>query len=304
MSPPDVIAMEDVSVLLTVIRKASAGTGEVRQALWSAKFGVSARDLTRLISSCKGPKDWEKAIEILEVARNGNQDNIDIVKPNFFSYSAAISVCCKSRRLDEAIGLLEEMKLAGVNDSSLMPDTVIYRMLISCCSKEDRMGQVLGLYADMERQGVVADRQTLMPVLGALIVEREWNRAADTLDRIHQDGDALPVTWYNDFIAGCAQDGNLNMSIEVFLMMQMMTVEPTACTFYYLMQAIELAQHPAMGIDLVRQMLDAGATLCMGTYISLIRIIVKSEMLELLPEITILLLQHDGKSWGEVDSEI
>lgn len=304
MSPPDVLVLENVSVLLTAIRNASAGTGEVRQALWSAKFGISARDLTRLISSCKGPKDWKKALEILEVARNGNQARIDVVKPNFFTYSAAISVCCKSRRLDEGMGLLEDMKSAGLEDQSLMPDTVIYRMLMSCCAKEGRMDQVLELHADMQGLEVVADRQTLMAVLGALIVKREWVSAVEILDKIHEDGEALPVTWYNDFIAGCAQDCNLSISIEVFLMMQMMLVEPNACTFYHLMQAIELAQYPVMGIDLIRQMLDAGAALYMGTYASLVRAIVNLEQFELLPEVTILILQHDGRSWGELDREI
>lgn len=284
--------------LLSAIKDAHVGTGEVRQVIESASFKVCSRDITRLITSCKSLKQWEKAIEILDVTKQGHGTPTNVSRPNFFTYSAAISVCCKTGRLMEADQLLEEMKVAAGYDPSLSPDRVVYRMLVSCCAKADRAERVLGLYKEMERLGVDADEQTMQHVLTAQINVKELGAASVMIDRMHEGGKEISSKQYVHFIAACSEVGNLEMAIELFLIIQMQGVEPCQHICHYLMEAIEAACLPTMGVQLLQEMLEAGIPVHMGTFVSLVRAVSSSNMFELMQTITWLLTHHEGESWS------
>lgn len=287
-------SLDSLRGLIQAVKAAPCGTGAVSEAIKAATFEISDRDVTRLIMACRNLKQWRKAIEVLDAARQGN-GLVGTVQPNFFTYSAAISVCCKCRRLMEAMELLEEMKEAGRIDPNFYPDSVVYRLLISCSAKEGRPNKVLELHQDMIASGIEPDDQTLLLVLTALIEVREWRGAADILDRIHARQEVLPLDRYTQFIAACAKDGNLQMATEVFLTMQMVGLEPDARTCHHIMHAIEEAQHPGLGIQLVEDTMSSGITLRMETFVSLIRAVTQSGLLELLPSVANL-LERQGSS--------
>lgn len=290
--------LDCLPTLLSAVRGAPAGTGEVRRVIEAASFKVCSRDITRLITSCKSMKQWEKAIEILDVTRQGYHSLHNVSKPNFFTYSAAISVCCKTGRLVEADRLLEEMKVAAGCDPSLSPDRVVYRMLVSCCAKADRVDRVLELHEEMERLGVEADDQTLKHVLTAQINVRNLEAAIAVMDQMHQKGKELSVKQYAHMISACSEVGNLNMAIELFLIIQMQEVQPCQHICHYLMEAIEAASEPSIGVQLLQEMLEASIPVHMATYVCLIRAVASSDMFELMPTITRLLTQHSGECWS------
>lgn len=215
---------EDLPGLVRAMKSALPGDGSIETLIDSATFDITSREFTRLITACRSPKQWRKAIEILEVAKR--MDPSSCAHSNFFTYSAAISVCCKSGRLKEGLRLLREMKDASANNPSLAPDSVVYRLLVACCMKHGKDRQAVDSFWECVHAGLEPDDQTLQHALKALTHLKEWRMAGDVLDKLHGRRGGLPLQQYSKFIEACCADGNLQMATEVLLTMQMVGVSP------------------------------------------------------------------------------
>lgn len=279
----DAAAATSLSKLRRAVKAAEPGNGSTRAAIQSANFVISAREFTRLIRSCRNTGQWEKALEILEVVRMG--DPKVGAAPNFFTFSAAISVCSKSRRVAETLWLLDEMKAAAKVDSSFQPDTVVYRLVIMCCTREGEHAMALNLFAEMSDGGIEADDQTLEHVLAALIHSMAWERAIQILDKMHARGMVLALDQYNRFIESCSKEGDLSTATEVFLMMQMVGVEPDSNSCCHIMYAIEASGCPVKGADLVEDMHACGIAVQPETYACLLGGCMKTEDNDLLSKV-------------------
>lgn len=216
--------VEDLPGLVKAMKSALPGDGSIESLIDSATFDITSREFTRLITACRSPKQWRKAIEILEVAKR--MDPTSSSHSNFFTYSAAISVCCKSGRLKEGLRLLKEMKEASMENPSLAPDSVVYRLLVACCMKHGKHRQAVDCFWECICTGLEPDDQTLQHALKAMIGLKEWSMAGDVLDKLHGRRGGLPLQEYTKFITACCADGNLQMATEVLLTMQMVGVSP------------------------------------------------------------------------------
>lgn len=248
-SPSSCGAVGDLPGLVRAVKEAWTGDGSVEHLIDSAAFDVSSREFTRLITACRGPRQWRKAIEILEfVKRRGAAGGVHM---NFFVYSAAISVCCRSGRVKEALGLLEEMKNAAATDSSMAPDSVVYKLLVAACMRNGKHRQVVGLFWECVDLGLEQDDQTLQHTLKALIHLKDWKVALDVLDKLHSRWKCLRVEEYNEFIACCRADGRLEVVTELLLTMQMVGVLPNVETCNLVFLSILEAGHLDLGLEFV-----------------------------------------------------
>lgn len=216
--------VEDLAGLVRAMKTALPGDGSIETLIDSATFDITSREFTRLITACRSPKQWRKAIEILEVAKRTDASNC--VHSNFFTYSAAISVCCKSGRLKEGLRLLEEMKGAAEDNPSLAPDSVVYRLLVACCMKHGKHRQAVDCFWECVRAGLEPDDQTLQHALRALVGVKDWEAALEVLDKLHGRRGELPLQEYSKMITAACADVRLEVATEVLLSMQMVGVEP------------------------------------------------------------------------------
>lgn len=247
---------QDLPELVRAVKDALTGDGSVESLIDSATFEVSSREFTRLITACRSPRQWRKAIEILDIVKRRNAAGL--VHMNFFAYSAAISVCCRSGRVKEGLKLLREMENAASQDSSLAPDSVVYKLLVACCMKARKYRQAVDLCWECFNAGLEPDDQSLQHALKALIYLKKWKMAGDVLDKLHARQRYLPVEDYNVFIAGCHADGNLTVITEVLLTMQMVGVSPDAHTCELVLLSIIEAGFPEMGLEFLGGVLSCG----------------------------------------------
>lgn len=258
-----------LSMLRKAVKAAVPGTGAVLEAIRSANFSITAREFTRLIRSCRNTGQWEKALEILQVVR---QEDLDVgARPNFFTFSATISVCSKSRRLEETLWLFNEMKAEAETDASCKPDGVVYRLVIMCCHQENKFDRIVELYIEMSKGGIETDDQTLQHVLSSCMEERAWGVAIDVLDDLHSRNITLSTEQYASLMALCVAEGDMNSAIEVFIMMQMMEVMPDTSCCHSAMSSIKWLGDPCVGIQLLKDMKSCDITVLPETYACILK---------------------------------
>lgn len=277
------VAPAYLRVLKRAVMAADIGAGEINSVLSSASSTVTDRDITLMILACKKNRNWRKALEIFRFSRTIATESGKT--PSFFTFSATLSVCCRARKVEEALNLLNEMRLAAEADASLEPDAMVYRHIISCCVHEQKYVTALQVYTEMCKRGTQADDQTLARVITACIREKQWNEGTNVIDKVHARGGLLKREEYQEFIEACSADGNLEVVTEVFLMMQMAGVEPGGEIVYHVMQAIEDAKCPLEGTQLLESLLSGGEDVSMETLLCLIRTIHSTESYELLQPI-------------------
>lgn len=259
----------DISMLKKAIKVAEKQTGSIQESIESARFFITGRNFTALIRECRKHGQWEKAMEILEVVRNG--DEFFGEGPSFFTFSATISVCSKSGRLDEALQLLREMKNAMVEDPLMKPDAAVYRLIILCSVRLEKFSVAVGLLLEMIQYGLQANKETLLKVLSAMINGRSWLHAAWVLNELHSCDVVLSAQHYNDFIRSAVEVGNIEIATEVFLMMQMVGVDPDPFSCHYMVQAAVISGNPEVGMQLLEDMSENGIPVFKDTYRCLLR---------------------------------
>lgn len=192
-------------------------------------------------------------------------------RPNFFTFSATISVCSKSRRLSETLWLFNEMKAAAETDSSCRPDGVVYRLVIMCCHQESKLNEIVQLYLEMTKEGIETDDQTLQHVLSSCMEDKAWKVAIDVLDKLHSRDITLSTGQYASLISLCVAEGDMDSAIEVFLMMQMMEVKPDASCCHSAMSSIKWLGDPCVGIQLLQDMNYCDIAILPETYACILK---------------------------------
>lgn len=271
------------SSIKSVLRMAKPGTGAIRRAIQSADFVIPGREFTRLIRDCRNTKQWEKALEILEAVRLGGPTVGEL--PSFYTFSATISVCSKSGRVAEALWLLGEMKAAAAKDASIKPDASVYRLVILCCARQNEPAIAVRLLREMSEEGAMPSEDVLQQLLKALVGGVAGKKAVEVLDELHGLGVALPVGCYNSVLKTAANEGDMNTTTEVFLMMQMAGVDPDASSCDHMMHAIATASHPVRGLQLLQDMKESGIHLHASTYAQLLKSCMDDGHSELLPQV-------------------
>ena len=73
-----------------------------------------------------------------------------------------LSACEKSKDLEKALPLFEEMQLAGIK-----PDVITYSALISACEKGQDLPKALCLCEDLQRQDITPEIVTYSALISA-----------------------------------------------------------------------------------------------------------------------------------------
>lgn len=195
----------DMPSLRAKLKKAKPGTGEVRRAIESCTFDIGERGFTMLIATFGKSGPWKKALEVFETM-SGPVMAARGIRPNAYSYSAIISVCCGAKASSKALGLYNEMKAFNPS-ATLKPSALIYGCLIPECSRASCFHTVVELYQEMQAFGFQGSDATLLCVLEAMLVLKKWLMAADVLDMLQLRGFVVPQKSYKDLYRACAETG-------------------------------------------------------------------------------------------------
>lgn len=256
----------DMRGLRRSLKHIDPGNGSVARAIESSTFDLSERGFTMLIVSCRRCNRWRTAMEIFTVMK-GDSMREKGVRPNFYTYSSLISVCCSAGACNQAVALYREMKSEAVKDPSLMPDATVYDILIAACHREHRALDVVDLYDDMlEDCPDVINTKSILCAVEAFGDAKLWDRAFDMLDMLMEHDIQAPSTTYIHLLSSCAAQEDVKTAVEVFLSMQMTGICPDPITCHHMVRAAAAAEDHKTCLELVRSMGHEGVPISLPTF--------------------------------------
>lgn len=256
----------DMKGLRIALKGVEPGSGEIARTIESCNFDLTERGFTMLIIACRRCSRWRKAMEIF-TAMKGDKMRARGVRPNFYTYSSLISVCCRAGACDQALGCYRELRREAIKEMELMPDAAVYSKLIRACHRFNRPSDVVDLYYAMKADcGIKAWKKCLMCVLEGLAQMTVWEEVFKVLSMMMKMGIDVPIGTYSNLLAYSADQKAAETGVEVFLAMQMAGVCVDSALCHSMVLVAVSAGDPAMCLDLLKSMVNAGRTVSCGTY--------------------------------------
>eukprot|EP00903_Cladosiphon_okamuranus_P012196 g11439.t1 len=172
----------------------------------------------------------------------------DDLAPNVTVYNAAISAVSRSGKWDEALGLLEEMRSAGVQ-----PDVMTFTSVISAGSRSGNVALAEQILDTMQAEGVPPNAATYNAVITGCSSAPPTaangdgdgggggsHRALRLLERMAADPrpEAQPEALsYTLAIKACGREGRWEVALRLLAEMQAKGLKPTVVSFRYALAA-------------------------------------------------------------------
>lgn len=227
-------------------------------------FDFTIRAATLLIGSQQRSGRCRKAMEIFE-AMSCPKMAARGIEPNFYTYSSLISVCCAAGACSKALQAFQAMRDAGKLHGTPEVDKDLFKRLILACYKDGRMSDVLSLYQLLLDNELPSDEEMELCVLEAHAEMGDWEEAVQCMDRLHREGTEIPARSYSRFLAACASHENLSMTVEVFLSMQMVGVEPSPADCHHVICVAAARKDVETCVELIEEMQIAGIEISPAT---------------------------------------
>lgn len=217
---------------------------------------------TTLISCLRSGGLFDEAFEVFEWLRSTG------VQLNAHVFSAVLSVCAASKRLDKAEAIHCELMKSHPH----CVNTHVYTAMVSACEKCGEWRRALELLEEMRCQGVKPNVITFNSLLSALDKARQHERALELLETMRSEDVAPDLVTYNCCLAHCAKLGDGAKARELFVQLQSEGIEPDCVAWNALLDA-SLADLPFGEVDaLFEQMKNAtnGVDLSAATFNTLL----------------------------------
>lgn len=138
------------------------------------------------------------------------------VKPTKIAYNNAIWACARSKRWEEAVGLVKEMEEAGPT-SDIYPDHVSFGAAIHACALAGKADEALHLLRHLGSCGVTPNHHHYLFAMHACQRVGRWKQAWDLLMEVREGEGVEPaVQMYETVLQACvdAQRGREVMQLQ------------------------------------------------------------------------------------------
>lgn len=287
------VGAKDFPSLRRMVKKALPGSGRVASVIKSAQFRITERGITVLIVTCRKRREWRKAVEIFNavpLTGSSEEGGHPALVPNFYTYSAVISVCSKSGALETAMGLFREMQWMAEEDVRLKPDASIYRLIIASARNYGEYGLAVDMYHEGVCAGLDFDLWTLECALVSCVELREWRTMLDVVgemprvmdregenaeegEEMDEQGAVCVREQYLLILESCRVSGDVDLAVETMLTMQMMGEELDSHVCESVMKAVEVAGDNAAGLGLLHEMMEHHIEISIECEASLMRLL-------------------------------
>lgn len=190
-----------------------------------------------LLNACINCGEMEQALRLLERMNKNATDE----KPDEVSYNTIIKGCAKTKQLDTAFKIFNNMIENGVK-----PNDVTYNSLINACVRCDKIEEAWDLLAQMEESGVIPDNFTYSTLIKADYSQNDYrpnqksynlDRIFKLLDKIKERNQKPDEIVYNCLIDACIKHRDINRAVAVFNEMQLANIIPSSVTYGILIKA-------------------------------------------------------------------
>ncbi|XP_057783384.1 pentatricopeptide repeat-containing protein At3g22670, mitochondrial-like [Salvia miltiorrhiza] len=202
----------------------------------------------------------------VEHAERLHLDYMDRIPPNLSTYNVLVHAWCKTRQMEKAKKMIDEMKELGFS-----PNAVTYTSVIESYCRERDFRKVEATLEEMKGNGVQPSVVTYTIIMNALSKARETDKALQIYEQMKQKECAPDAAFYNVFIQALGQAGRLRDSDAVFEDMLRQGVSPNTGTYntLILMAANRLEEEKAL--KMLRKMEEEGCKPDRYTYAPLLK---------------------------------
>eukprot|EP00443_Scrippsiella_acuminata_P129864 CAMPEP_0115577338 /NCGR_PEP_ID=MMETSP0272-20121206/3021_1 /TAXON_ID=71861 /ORGANISM="Scrippsiella trochoidea, Strain CCMP3099" /LENGTH=1143 /DNA_ID=CAMNT_0003012147 /DNA_START=42 /DNA_END=3472 /DNA_ORIENTATION=+ len=179
--------------------------------------------------------------------------------PSEQMYSQMIDVLVCNGRLEDALGLFEEMKAThGANGFSSQGFAVAYAMVVRGFAQRKECARSLEFYEEMKAGGVKVGLVVFNTLIDACSRVGDMSSAA-RLFRDMVGAECVPdIITYSTLIKGYCVRGEVDEALELFSLMRKKGIKPDAIVFNSLLDGCAKKQMPELCEQVIRDMVEAG----------------------------------------------
>lgn len=167
------------------------------------------------------PNEFEFPVSKLGFCTNGDLDRgLKILEqmttdgdfaPDEVMYNSLLDGCAKEQRLDDALRLLDDMKLRGV-----APSNYTLSMLVKLMGRCRRLGQAFTLIQNLSQEhGFKVNLQVYTCLIQACFKNRQPAKALALHDQILAEGLCPDEKLYTSLVRGCLQTGAVDDAVRL-----------------------------------------------------------------------------------------
>ncbi|WZZ05462.1 hypothetical protein YC2023_091383 [Brassica napus] len=194
------------------------------------------------------------------------------IRPDVVTLGILINTLCKSRRVDEALGVFEEMCGKRTDDGGVIKaDSIHFNTLIDGLCKVGRMKEAEELLVKMKTEEKCAPTTvTYNCLVGGYCIAGQLETAKEVVSRMKEDGIKPNVVTLNTLIGGMCRHHGVNMAIAFFTDMQREGLKGNVVTYTTLIHAYCSVGNVENAMGLFDQMLEDGCSPDAKIYYALI----------------------------------
>merc|ERR1719502_2170087 len=169
-----------------------------------------------------------------------------------------MDVLVANNKLEDALKIFEEMKVAHKSTINSQGFSVAYAMIIRGFAQQKDLTKALACYEEMKGHGTKASLVVLNTLMDACSRVGDM-RAASKLFQDMQESDCVPdLITYSTLIKGYCFSNDLEQALQLFGTMQEKGIRPDAIVFNSLLDGCAKKQVPALCEQLIQDMEAAG----------------------------------------------
>ncbi|KAF3520189.1 hypothetical protein DY000_02061903 [Brassica cretica] len=194
------------------------------------------------------------------------------VRPDVVTLGILINTLCKSRRVDEALEVFQEMCGKRTDDGDVIKaDSIHFNTLIDGLCKVGRMKEAEELLVKMKtEEGCAPTTVTYNCLIGGYCIAGQLETAKEVVSRMKEDGIKPNVVTLNTLIGGMCRHHGVNMAIAFFADMQREGLQGNVVTYTTLIHAYCSVGNIENAMGLFDQMLEDGCSPDAKIYYALI----------------------------------
>ncbi|KFK35353.1 hypothetical protein AALP_AA5G273600 [Arabis alpina] len=184
------------------------------------------------------------------------------IRPDVVTLGILINTLCKSRRVDEALEIFEQMCGKRSDDGNVIKaDSIHYNTLIDGFSKVGRMKEAEELLVKMKMEaGCAPNIVTYNCLIDGYCIAGQLETAKEVVSRMKEDGIKPNVVTVNTVIGGMCRFHGVNMAVVFFTDMQKEGVKGNVITYMTLIHAYCSVSNIDRAMHWFDQMLEAGCS--------------------------------------------
>ncbi|VFQ95633.1 unnamed protein product [Cuscuta campestris] len=135
----------------------------------------------------------------------------EICAPDTVTYGIMVDILCKAGRVDEAVGIVNEMELGGCK-----PTSFIYSVLIHTYGIYNRIEDAIDAFREMQKSGLHPDVAVYNSLIGAFCKVKRYKNAYKVLAEMDRVGVPPNSRTCNVILSGLISEGETDEAFRVF----------------------------------------------------------------------------------------